>query len=753
MTRIPQHRGRAGRGRPAPPSSGPFQSGVAWKRSAQAAVVSGIALSAGLANAASAMAASLLPTAGGTTPSTTSSSMTPASSGSSSSSPLGSLPLVGGGSSPLGSLPLVGGGGSGGGSPLSGLPISGILGPATSAPDDPDIVGTEDHPAPGTISSSSNATYSFNGADGHASQEPSLTCNVEGGTCTHFHGIHEMTGGPTGGDYYRIDANSLAVAPCTPQTACYVWDSPLFTYSTPNAKNWLITFQKRTTFLLGGDGHAALYAEIVDDHGNVVTTAYHPELPLPMNRWIPESESFDGTRMVPGKQYRIRIVFCTLHAEAAASTGHIDIANPQISVSDQLGQPPVGACRADTALDAPPAMQPSANMDLCPTTYAVGQTLKPLTSAVLNILQSDGMVAIQDKLSGATFVLRLEAQQLISWVVPREAVPSLYPSDLVYYVQGGGAGGLANGALVSVFRIPQSAVNDLLGNPKGLLATVTDVVQGKLGDLPDLLNPNRLLDVAVGESLTKFLGLVNEVLTPLTSNAVPPTSLAGTVWCDNDQDGVFDVGEAPVVGMTVRLLDTSGATIAETKTDATGHFQFNKLLENAAPTFYYLQFDRSSLPAGTPFTVRYAPGSTHANDSSADQNGLTQPIQTWRQNSDATWNAGVVCNPNQPSIPCPPPGGQVCPSCGASSSTSTTASASTTTSTPAASTSTSASSSTSSSGSPDLLGGLLSGLSGGSSSSSSSSSPSGSSSPSSSSSPSGSSSPLGSLTGILGGGL
>jgi hypothetical protein len=736
MTRIPQHRGRAGRGRPAPPSSVPLQSGAAWKRSAQAAVASGIVLSAGLGNAATAMAASsLLPTAGGTTPGTTSNSMPPASSGSSS-SPLGSLPLVGGGSSPLSSLPLVGGG-SGGSSPLGNLPlVGGITGPATSTPTDPDVVGTEDHPAPGTISSSSNATYSFNGADGHAYQEPSLTCNVEGGTCTHFHGIHVPTGGPTGGDYYRIDANSIAVAPCTPQSACYVWNSPLFTYSARDAKNWLISFQKRTTFLLGGDGHAALYAEIVDEHGNVVTTAYHPELPLPVNRWIPETESFDGTRMVPGKQYRIRIIFCTLHAESAVSTGHVDIADPQISVSDQVGQPPVGACRANTALDAPPAMQPSANLDLCSTTYAVGQDLKPLTSTVLNILQSDGMVALQDKLSGATFVLRLEGQQLISWLVPREAVPSLYPSDLVYYVQGGGAGGLVDGTLVSVVRIPQSAVNDLLGNPKGLMATVTDVVQGKLGDLPDLLNPNRLLDVAVGESLTKFLGLVNEVLQPLTSSSVPPTELGGTVWCDNDQDGILDQGEQPVAGLTVRLLDTSGATIAETKTDANWKFKFSKVLENSAPTFYYIYFDRSSLPPGTPFTVKYAPGSTHANDSSADQNGMTQPIQTWRQTSDDSWNAGAVCNPNTPSIPCPPAGGLVCPSCGASSTDTTT---DTTTSTPAGSSSTTTQTSpASSSGSPDLLSGLLSP---------------GSNSSSGSSSPGGSSSPLGSLTGILGGGL
>ncbi|WP_143658587.1 hypothetical protein [Streptomyces sp. IMTB 2501] len=45
-----------------------------------------------------------------------------------------------------------------------------------------------------------------------------------------------------------------------------------------------LSFDTRSTFLLGGDGHAALYAEIVDKEGHVVTTAYALGLPLPINR-------------------------------------------------------------------------------------------------------------------------------------------------------------------------------------------------------------------------------------------------------------------------------------------------------------------------------------------------------------------------------------------------------------------------------------------------------------------------------------
>jgi hypothetical protein len=706
MTPIPQQRGRAKRARSVSPATARAQ-GATWKRSAQAAVASSIALSAGLGNAAAFAAVgapSLLPAAGGASPDPTVTASTPAGSASANLT----LPLMGAGFAPLSFQPAGGTAQLGGSLPL----VGGLLGPPTSTPDDPDMNGPAADPPATPINVSSNATYTMTGA-GTSGQESSLLCNVEGATCTHFHGIYNTAGGPDGGPFYRMDANSISVAPCTPQTACYVWDSQLFTYDTPAAKNWQLNFQTRTTFLLGGDGHAALYAELVDDKGNVVTTAYHPELPLPMNRWMSHTESFDGTRLVPGKQYRIRFIFCTLHAESAVSTGHVDIAGPKIVVSGQPGTPPEDACRANTPLDAPPAMQPSAGLDLCPTTFTVGQTIKPLTGALLNVLQSGGVVVLQNKLSGVFLVLRLQAQQLTGWLVGREAIPSLYLSDLVGYLQGGGEGQIANDIVASVLRIPQDALNDLLGGP-GLITNIGSLLQGKVGDLGDLLNLNRLLDIPVGESLTKFTYLLNVILTPLLSNTVPSTELGGTIWCDTNQNGILDQGEQPVVGMTVRLKDTSGATIAVAKTDANGRYEFPSVLQDAAPTFYYIEFDRSILAPGTQFTVKYAPGSTHENTSSADQQtGLTQPIETWRENSDEHWNAGIVCGSG--GIPCPPAKptpGIDCPS-NCDTGTGVAGSSGAAGATPDASATTQSSPSPAASGS-DLTGGLLSSVSGGS---------------------------------------
>ncbi len=708
MTRIPQQHGRGTRARPVSPATARAQ-GAAWKRSAQAAVASGVVLSAGLGNAAAFAAVgapSLLPSVDAA-PGPTATASTPAGSANAGLT----LPLMGSGFPPLS----MGGPAQPGGSVSLGgnLPlVGGLLGPATSTPDDPDVNGPVIDPPATPINVSSNATYTMTGP-GTSGQEPSVTCNVEGATCTHWHGIYNPTGGPDGGPFYRMDANSISVAPCTPQTACYVWDSQLFTYDAPNAKNWTYTDNTRSTFLLGGDGHAAKFVQIIDKNGNVVTTVAHPLLLLPVNRWISRTESFDGTRLVPGEQYRIRIIYCTLHAESAASTGHVDIAAPTITVSDKPGLPPQDACRANTPLDAPPAMQPSAGLDLCPTTFTVGQTVKPLTSALLNILQSGGVVTLQNKLSGAFLVLRLEGQQMTGWLVGREAIPSLYLSDLVGYVQGGGAGQIANDLVASVLRIPQNALDELLGGP-GLVVNIQTLLQGKLGDLGDLLNLNRLLDIPVGESLTKFTYLLNVILTPLLSNTVPSTQLGGTVWCDTNHNGILDQGEQAVAGMTVRLKDTSGATITETKTDATGRYEFPNVLQDAAPTFYYIEFDRSILAPGAQFTVKYAPGSTRENTSSADQQtGLTQPIETWRQDSQEHWNAGVDCGAD--GIPCPPAkpsAGIDCPSncdpeTGAAVSTGTSGA------TPDASAKPQSSSSPAAGGT-DLTGGLLSSVTGGS---------------------------------------
>jgi large repetitive protein len=53
--------------------------------------------------------------------------------------------------------------------------------------------------------------------------------------------------------------------------------------------------------------------------------------------------------------------------------------------------------------------------------------------------------------------------------------------------------------------------------------------------------------------------------------------IAGTVWQDLNNDGNNDSGEAAIPGTTVRLLDSTGATVGTTTTDASGAYQFTDL--------------------------------------------------------------------------------------------------------------------------------------------------------------------------------
>ena len=50
------------------------------------------------------------------------------------------------------------------------------------------------------------------------------------------------------------------------------------------------------------------------------------------------------------------------------------------------------------------------------------------------------------------------------------------------------------------------------------------------------------------------------------------------VWIDADQDGVHDVGELPLAGVIVELIDpVSGVVLATTVTDVNGFYEFTQL--------------------------------------------------------------------------------------------------------------------------------------------------------------------------------
>jgi len=89
-----------------------------------------------------------------------------------------------------------------------------------------------------------------------------------------------------------------------------------------------------------------------------------------------------------------------------------------------------------------------------------------------------------------------------------------------------------------------------------------------------------------------------------------PASLSDRVWEDTDGDGVQDTGETGLAGVTVSLLDASGATIATRVTDSNGLYSFTGLV----PGQYSVAF---AGPSGYALTGSDK-GSDDAADSDAD---------------------------------------------------------------------------------------------------------------------------------------
>ena len=113
-----------------------------------------------------------------------------------------------------------------------------------------------------------------------------------------------------------------------------------------------------------------------------------------------------------------------------------------------------------------------------------------------------------------------------------------------------------------------------------------------------------------------------------------PVTIGDTVFTDMNGNGVQDAGDAPLSGVTVRLLDAGGNAIAgrTAVTDAAGHYQFGGL----APGQYGVQFVR---PAGTVASPQDAAGD--AVDSDADPATGKTVIKTYVSgDADASVDAG-----------------------------------------------------------------------------------------------------------------
>jgi SdrD B-like domain/Secretion system C-terminal sorting domain len=103
-------------------------------------------------------------------------------------------------------------------------------------------------------------------------------------------------------------------------------------------------------------------------------------------------------------------------------------------------------------------------------------------------------------------------------------------------------------------------------------------------------------------------------------------AIGDKVWYDVNNDGIQSANEAGVAGVTVNLLDGTGAVVATTKTDALGNYLFDNLDAGR----YKVQFDAATLPAGYDFVAQNAGTNDNADsDCLPSSGGVGGGSTTW----------------------------------------------------------------------------------------------------------------------------
>jgi hypothetical protein len=75
---------------------------------------------------------------------------------------------------------------------------------------------------------------------------------------------------------------------------------------------------------------------------------------------------------------------------------------------------------------------------------------------------------------------------------------------------------------------------------------------------------------------------------------MPLASVGGTVWGDENRDGIRNDGERGLAGVVVRLFDSAGNLVASTITDTDGRYEFIEMM----PGNYMIELDASGVPEG-----------------------------------------------------------------------------------------------------------------------------------------------------------
>jgi serine-aspartate repeat-containing protein C/D/E len=153
------------------------------------------------------------------------------------------------------------------------------------------------------------------------------------------------------------------------------------------------------------------------------------------------------------------------------------------------------------------------------------------------------------------------------------------------------------GLLPGEYQIFQPTPDGLLDGPKQV-GTIDGVAVGRV----------------VGDAIVEISVASDQTGVDYNFCEYEPASLAGWVYHDQNNNGVRDPGEAPIAGVTIRLLDQSGRVISSTTTAPDGSYRFAMLqaggytLNQVQPEGYLDGLDTAGTVDGKRVGVAVHPG-------------------------------------------------------------------------------------------------------------------------------------------------
>ena len=149
--------------------------------------------------------------------------------------------------------------------------------------------------------------------------------------------------------------------------------------------------------------------------------------------------------------------------------------------------------------------------------------------------------------------------------------------------------------------------------------TVKVTKAGAIADLTQTEDPDATKDSTSG---TVTLNAGNPVQENINFGYVKKHSISGTVYLDQNRDKTKNTGDIAQSGVTVKLVDPSGAVVATTTTDADGNYSFTGLNDGT----YTVQVDKTGPLASTEQTE----------DPSGNGDSRSQAITFTRSDPDVT---------------------------------------------------------------------------------------------------------------------